>query len=451
MIDIFWVLPLAVVLGMLVGMLPGMSSVLGMILIMPVIGHLPITVILIFFACYLCVVQYYGSVSALLLRVPGETSSLPVLIASQGLHGRSIIKAMRLTALTSLVASIIGVAVFSMVFLIDRTVWTGFFGTRFLAIFLLLVFVLLIVHGRWWLNAVLILLALLISNLQEIPLMIQACSQHLWSCWILQPADITLILLGIYSVPLLFVPAQNAGHGARVHAGYPVNWKSLWPYRWLSVKHGLLGTVIGFMPGMGVTLASNVSARLESLHNNRNRLAIMGAAEASNNSATVSSTMPWLFLGLPITASELYLDNWLSVFRNIQVNFEIFYRDIHLAFGTVPYFMIFIACVLLTNFLAFYLSSRFVKLYQCISRIPPSYINLMVKCSILAAIVSVLWLLDLDPVSAAVTLGLSSLVGIWAHRRGVDVIALPIALVVGKTTFEVFSKIYYLYFQGVIL
>ena len=446
MIDTLWILPLAVILGIIVGILPGMSSVVGMILAMPIVGHLSVEVILLFFACYLCVVQYYGSVSALLLRIPGETSSLPVLISSQGLQGRSIIKSIKLTALTSFVASVIGTMIFAMIFLIDRNIWTSFFSTKFLVMFLSLIFILLIINGRWWLNLVLIITGLLISNMHEIPAVIQTCGQHQWSCFVLQPADMTLILLGIYSVPLLFRHTIDSSTDSQSKTQCSVSWKSFWPYRWLSVKHGLLGMVIGFMPGMGVTLASNISAKLEALRNPRNKLAIMGAAEASNNSATISSTMPFLMLGLPITASELYLDSWLSVFRNVQVNFELFYHPVDSVIGTIPYFVVFIGCLLCINVLTFYLSSRFVKLYQSISVVPIVYINTIIKVSIIAAIISIVWFLDLDPLGAIITLLLSSMIGIWANRRGIDVIALPISLVVGKYAFDIFSKTYYLYF-----
>lgn len=446
MIDILWVLPLAMILGIIVGMLPGMSSVIGIMLAMPIIGQLPITVILLFFACYLCVVQYYGSVSALLLRIPGETSSLPVLIASQGLHGRPLIKSIRITALTSFIASSVGLIVFSAMFMLDRNIWTGVFNTKVLVIFLIVMFLLLILKERVWMNVCLILLGLFVSNLHEMPLMFQACSQSQWLCFILQPTDITLILLGIYSVPILFGQAINTNTGQDTQVNNSVRWKTFWPYRWLSIKYGLLGLVIGFVPGMGVTLASNISAKLQLLKKPHNRLAIMGASEASNNSATISSMIPFLMIGLPITASELYLDNWLSVFRNTQVNFEIFYQTIDLGLVGVPYYVLFVACLFVINLMAFFLSSRFTRLYQSISVVPVVYINGVIKGFIIMTIPLVIWLLNIDPVMAMVTLAMSGVLGVWAHKHKIDVIALPISLVVGKYAFDIFTKAYYLYF-----
>lgn len=445
MIDLFWVLPLAIAMGIVVGILPGMSSVVGMILAMPLIGHLSVHEILMFFACYLCVVQYYGSMSALLFRIPGETSSLPVLIASQGLKARPIIKSIKITALGSFVASMLGIIVLFLIFSIDKNVWIAFFDTKFLMIFLAGIFLLLIVRGHVWLNILLVSSGVMISNLHEMPMMFRACSQYPWSCFVLQPADITLILLSIYSVPLLFGRATKFHSEQRCEVQHTVHWKSFWPYRWVQIKHGMLGMIIGLVPGMGVTLASNISAKLQSMRRPRNRLAIMSAAESSNNSATISSLIPFLMLGLPITASELYLDAWLLVFKNSTVNFELFYQSVDTPIGSMPYYVIFLAGLLCVNFVVFRLSSGFSKIYQSILIIPLGYIDRFVKAAIVFAVVAVIWFLNIDIASAIVILVVFGALGVWAHQHNVDIIAFPIALVIGKYAFDIFSKAYYLY------
>ena len=446
MIETSWVLVLALMMGMIVGMAPGMSSVVGLVLCMPVIGHLPVTTILVFFACYLCVVQYYGSVSALLLKIPGETSSLPVLTAGQDLRGQGLIKGLRLTALTSFVASVLATMVFALLFLLDRSAWLALFNTKVMVLFLITLLVLLITNGRWWFNIMLTSTGLIVANAHEIPMVQELCATSQWFCGLLQPIDITLILLGLYAVPLLWHQDVDAPDGPKIRRTSTPRWLSFWPYRWLTLKHSLLGMLVGLVPGMGVTLASNLSARLESGVNARRRLAVMGAAEASNNSATISSTVPFLMLGLPITASELYLDNWFSMFRNIQVNWQIFYQQIDLGLTAVPFYYYFIGCVLLVNMMAFYLSSRLTVLYQSLASLPSRFITSVIKGSITVTLIGMIWTNGISASSLVTILLPASCLGVWARSRQIDVVALPISLVVGKLTFDTFAKAYYLYF-----
>jgi TctA family transporter len=172
----------------------------------------------------------------------------------------------------------------------------------------------------------------------------------------------------------------------------------------------------------------------------------MGAAEASNNSATISSTVPFLMLGLPITASELYLDNWLSMFRNTQVNWQIFYQQIDLGLTAVPFYYYFIGCVLLVNMMAFYLSSRLTVLYQSLASLPARFMTSVIKGSITVTLIGMIWTNGISASSLVTILLPASCLGVWARSRQIDVVALPISLVVGKLTFDTFAKAYYLYF-----
>ena len=114
---ILLILTLALVQGAIVGLMPGLNGIVGVIVLLPFFYNWPVEAILLFFSCYICVTQYFGSVSALLFKVPGEGSSLPVLDVSIRLKRfTSIVKTYRTTALTSLVGALVGITLFVVLF-----------------------------------------------------------------------------------------------------------------------------------------------------------------------------------------------------------------------------------------------------------------------------------------------------------------------------------------------
>ena len=105
---------MALIMGSITGLSPGLSAVTGLIMVMPLMHLFDPYEIVIFWAAFICVTQYYGSVSALLFKVPGETSSLPVLKHSADLKTlRSVLKTYRVTAVSSYVSALVALVLFS--------------------------------------------------------------------------------------------------------------------------------------------------------------------------------------------------------------------------------------------------------------------------------------------------------------------------------------------------
>ena len=118
---ILLILMAALFFGALVGLLPGIPGVVGVLMALPLLSLYSVEYSLLFFGCFICVTQYFGSVSALLFRIPGETSSLPVLEVRQQLRTTtSVLKAYRVTAFTSLGASLVGLGGLVLIFLMNH-------------------------------------------------------------------------------------------------------------------------------------------------------------------------------------------------------------------------------------------------------------------------------------------------------------------------------------------
>jgi TctA family transporter len=166
----------------------------------------------------------------------------------------------------------------------------------------------------------------------------------------------------------------------------------------------------------------------------------MAAAESANNSSVISCTVPFLFVGLPITGTELLLDNWMLVNKATNVDARILYDSVTLqALGTWPMWTVMLMCLTMVSVICFYLTSRFVGVYSMVNRIPSKWFGLMIKLSIVAFT----WLLvrdsDLGAASTVFTIVFFTAVGVWAQKKGHDVVALPISLMIGSFAIEKFS------------
>ena len=444
--DLVLILGWAIVLGAVVGVLPGLSPLLGLMLTLPLISWAPVWAILIFWTCYLTVTQYYGSVGAILFKVPGETSSIPALDASRSIIGtRGVVRSLRVTAFSSLVAGMIGIAGFAILTLCLKNSWNILFKTSVSVGFLTLLTVLILSRqGAWLRNTILVFIGVSLANLGDMPIFNHLCGQAGWTCFTLKPTDVGLAIVCLYALPYLFV-ATDHFDSRQDQSSVNMGWKStrcFWP---VAVRHGLLGWIMGFIPGLGVTLSSNTSAALES-GNRPRRLRIMSAAESANNSSIISCTVPFLFMGLPITSTELLMDNWLLVNKAVSVDARIIYDTVVVqGLGAWPMWIIMLACLTLISVVCFFLTSRFVNLYLMVNRIPSKWFGCIIKFLIIVFT----WLLikdsDITAGGTVFTLVFFTALGVWAQKYKHDVVALPISLMIGSFAIEKFLIAYQLW------
>lgn len=451
---IILVLSLALLQGIIVGLLPGVPAILGLVILLPLFNHWPIEAILLFFTCYICVTQYFGSVSALLFRVPGESSSLPALEVASKLHRfTSIIKAYRVTAFTSLVASLVGITLFTVLFLVFRDNWAYLFSTKIIIVFLTLLLVLLTVHdNNIWFNITMMLIGLVLSHTSEISALNTVCNATEWLCFLRTPSEATLILLSLYCVPVLFYQELHTIPVASKDSdNYIAKWKNIIPFYKLGIWHGLLGFFAGFTPGAGCTLASTLSCNIEKKRNPSKLLTIVGAAEAGNNSAAISSTIPFLFIGIPITASEMFIDNFLSS-KFYRLNLSTLDIVIPVAGYTIHFTVIMIISMLVVNIISFLVCSHFIRTWQTIMKVNISTYLLAIKIFVVSAIASTIYT---STTGITNTMSISTImftlvtfggIGTWAMIKQRNIVGLALMLIMGPFIMTKFTLAYNLYF-----
>jgi len=435
-------------MGILVGLLPGLPAMVGLFILLPLFYNWPPEAILLFFSCFICVTQYFGSVSALLFKVPGEGSSIPVLDISLKLKNfNSIVKVYRTTAFTSFVASLLGILIFVILFLVFKNNWTQLMSTKVIVFFLSALIILLILQDQKYIfNIFLLIAGLALAHFSEIPYLNNVCDALDWLCFLRSPAEATLVLLGIFCIPILFYETQQlVPKISDSKKNVSVGWRNVFPFWKKGLQHGLLGFLAGFTPGAGLTLASNLSNSYEKKKNSKKILTVAAAAEASNNSAAISSTVPFLFIGLPITASEIVIDNFLSS-KFYRLNLSALNTNVDFFGYDVNFIPILIFCMLVINCVCFVSCSFFIGFWSRLMAIDSRIYLAAVKILILLSIPLIIMTSKISIVSAFFTLLVFGSIGTWAMKTNQNIIGFTLMMMMGPFILNKFIMFYQLYF-----
>ena len=351
MVEIATAIFFGIVTGVLTGLAPGIPIVLGYFLFLPLIDPTPFPLL-----CYAMLAmmgtQFFGSQAALYYRVPGETSSFPILFEIKNFNtSTEIYQAVQTTTYGSLVASLFASS------LLTLTLMFGLLHGLTLpilvkfGIFLFLIGVAIVGDRRWVVNTLTILFCSLISFYEDLAPVINTPVYYFNSL---------LALIIIVSFQLTFKDPEA------------VNYKQIddlekqpFPFRKWVVPfsaYSLIGSVFGFIPQLGSSVSSYACYFYEKLKKS-SPLARVTASETANNSAIITAWLPLLVFGIPITATEVL---FVQYFNQLGFDFEFMKETSNqLALFSVLVFatLIFSALALSTNkllykWIAIFLSNR---------------------------------------------------------------------------------------------
>lgn len=348
---------LGLVSGILSGLLPSINSSLAFILFLPVIPNDPFS--LICYAIISCIgSQFFGSQAVFYYKLPGESSSVPLLMEMHNLNNPfKIRKAIEITTIGSLVASIISILV-----VYSALSWGVFSGIRVpligkALVFLILVMIVILNPPKKWITNLFGLLTLVFfANYDHISVkIIPMLPTYFFNNF--------LAVLIILSMQMVWASISNnfsIQTADKVKTNKVTFLNILNKYKFLFTRYGILGCVVGIIPGAGATLSSYVSYSIEKSLKQpiESRIA---AAETANNSAIISSWMPFLILGIPITSIEILLANHFAYYdfslTNLQNHFEqVFLLSVILLLSTIVYTLL----ALFTNEIFYKILSNFI-------------------------------------------------------------------------------------------
>lgn len=295
--------------GLLVGALPGLTATMAVAILVPLtFGLDAVPALAMLLSIYLGAVSG-GFVSAILINTPGTPASIATTfdgypMARQGHAG----KALGLAFMASLVGSVIGIlALILFAPLISRAA-LKFSAPEYFAIAVFGLSLIVAISGRNLAKgAVSAAIGLLVGAIGLDPVL-GAPRFTLGNLNLLGGFSFVPVLIGLFAIAealyqgtqsRLAVPPVDA-----VRSIFP-KMMTLWRHRWLILKSGLIGTIIGALPGAGADIASLVSyteAKRSSRHPERfGHGAEEGviASETANNAVPGAAMIPLLTLAIP--------------------------------------------------------------------------------------------------------------------------------------------------------
>lgn len=301
---------LGLVSGFLAGLLPSINLSLAFILFLPFIPNDPFAII-----CYAMVLsvgsQFFGSQAIFYYKLPGETSSVPLLLEMNNLNDpKKIRNAIEITTLGSLVSSFIAIAV---LWLALAWGWFNEFRLPLIGrslIYVALTFIVIFSPvNRWRQNIFGLLILIFFANYAEISMnVIPALPTYFFNNF--------LAVLIILSMQMIWQTLSNPVlvQSSATETGYKNYWTVLKKYKFLYARYGLLGSVLGIVPQAGATLSSYISYIIEKKLQQPTPSRI-AASETANNSAIIVMWMPLLILGVPITPIEILVSQHFAYYQ----------------------------------------------------------------------------------------------------------------------------------------
>ena len=414
-------------LGMLVGVLPGLGPAAATALLLPLTMSLDLTGSIIMLAAIYYGSQFGGTITSVLLNVPGEASS-----AITCLDGHPMAKngragpALTIAAIASALAGVLA----TLGIVIAAPMLSGLalrFGPP--EMFALMVFattLLMALAGQSLIKALMMgVLGLLLGTVGLDPT--QGMPRFTFGLpELFDGVSFVPVVMGLFGLADILGAVEQRASGARLH-----KIDKLLPSRQElkasaapALRGSAIGFVLGLIPGMMPAISSLLSYIAEkSVSKDAKRFghgAVEGVAgpEAANNAHATSSLLPLLTLGIPTTPTIALI---LGAFMiNGIVPGPLLFRDHPDIIWAV------IASFFIGNVLLLMWNVPLVGVWVSILKIPPS---------ILYALIVVLMIIgayaEYNSMFGVVLLLISGLVGYWMKRLDFPVAPLVLALVIG--------------------
>ena len=303
---------IGVLLGTLIGVLPGIGPVATIAMLLPVTFSLsPITALIMLAGIYYGA-QYGGSTSAILVNLPGESSSVVTCLdgyqmARQGRAGVALATA----AIGSFFAGCVATVVVAMFAPPLAEVALKFGPSEYFSLMVLgLVSAVVLAHGSVLKAIAMVLLGLLLGLVGT-----DVNSGVLrFAFGISELADgigFVTVAMGLFGIAEIITNLEMKDEREvftnKVNTMWPT--KEDWRRMWKPILRGtVLGSALGILPGGGALLASfgayTLEKKVSKYGHEFGKGAIEGVAapEAANNAGAQTSFIPLLTLGIPSNA-----------------------------------------------------------------------------------------------------------------------------------------------------
>lgn len=331
--------------GIIIGGLPGLSATMGVALLIPItFGMHPASGLIMLGAVY-CGAIYGGSISAILVRTPGTPAAAATVLdgyemTKKGLAGKALGAAVLSSFVGGTISTIILIfvaqplALFSLRFGSPEFMWLGIFGLTIISS----------LAGKSMLKGLISgAIGLLISTMGMHPL--SGFMRFTFDqIWLYDGVPVITALIGLFSISQVLYLTEREGSQAaeiadKIGKVMPT-WEEIKLVKWTLLRSGLIGTLIGAIPGAGADIAAfvgyNEGKRFSKHPEKFGTGYIEGvvASEAANNGVTGGSLIPLLTLGIPGNAVTAVLMGGLLI-QGLLPGPELFTKHGDITYGFI--------------------------------------------------------------------------------------------------------------------
>ncbi len=418
------------VFGLVIGALPGLTGNMAIALMVPLTFTMSATAALAFLVAIYCSSIFGGSISAILLGIPGTISSF-----ATTLDGYPLTKAGRagMALGVSTFASVFG-GVFSGIVLMTLTPLLADFALQFgpaeyFAVALLGISCITSISGSDIPKGLLSsMIGLLIAVIGMDP---QSGFPRLTfgNVNLLSGIGLVASLIGIFGI----VSVLKSGEKAHLLSTAPsipdvnslwIGWKECLRQLPTWIRCSVIGTVVGIIPGTGTNVATfmayDIEKKLSSDPDSFGKGNVLGVAapEAANNAVTGGSLVPLLALGVPGNAtSALFLGS--IMIHGMQTGPVLFTDHPNVVYG------LFIA-FLFANIIMIPIALFLLRYMKAILSVPES----LLAGIILAFCVSGVFAIATNPFDVLVTI-VFGLAGYFCYKFEIPTAPMIVAMVLG--------------------
>jgi len=371
-----------VTIGQLIGVLPGIGPPAGVALLLPLTFGMNPTSAMIMFAGIYYGAMYGGTITSVLINVPGEASSVMTTLdgyqlALQGRAGA----ALGIAAIGSFIAGITGVTLF--IFFAWWLVKAALhFGPPEYFALMVLAFALVIgLTGRSPLKGFISLLLGLFLSTVGVDILTGLPRFTFGQLKLLSGVEFVPVAMGLFGIAEVLSSVEEKEGAAFVKADLRL--RSVFPTvqdwiasRWAIFRGTLIGFFVGILPGAGATTASMISyaveRRLSKTPQRFGRGAIEGVAgpESSNNAAAVGALIPLITLGIPGSATTAVMMGALLMY-GLRPGPLLFQQNPQFVWGLI-------ASMFLGNLLLLVMNTMFIPAFTSVLRLPRAILNAFV-------------------------------------------------------------------------
>ncbi len=295
-----------VLLGQIIGVLPGIGPSAAIALLLPLTYGASPTGAIIMFAGLYYGAQYGGTLTSVLINVPGESSSVMTSIdgykmAQQGRGG----VALGIAAIGSFIAGTIGTLGLMLLAPPLANIALAFGPPEYCALVLLGLTALAAVGGSILKGLATGVAGLLLGTVGIDP-QVGVARFDYGQLWLLDGVDFIVLTVALFGMGEVLASCRTAAAEPILNVGRVLPTRDEWRQARMAILRGSgIGFLIGCLPAAGATIASFVSYIVEKkVAKDPSRFghgAIEGVAgpEASNNAASAGAMVPMFALGVP--------------------------------------------------------------------------------------------------------------------------------------------------------